>query len=597
MTTRATRGPRRRTVVALAVVFAVLAAFVVRLVDIQVVSADDHVTDSLQVGNLGTTTTVAGNRGSIVDSNGTVLAASTLVYDVQLSPSLIAVVDANTKNPPAYLWAEASDKIAAIIGTTGEQLRADVAARLEEDPASQYLFLESGVNTEQYLKLKELKEEGLAYLAMKSRSVRVYPNGAVAGTMVGFLNGDGEGQYGVERMAGECLAPTDGSQTYRTGKDGVIIPGSQTTTDAVDGGTVQLTLNSDLNWYLQQMIAEEAQRQGAESATVTVVEVKSGKIRAAAEWPSVDPNNVDGTPQDYWKSQIFSKWFEPGSTFKAVTAATIIDQGAADWSTTVTAKSREHFPNGAEINDPFSHPQYTYTLAGALIDSSNVALSKYGTMVSPEVRHDYLAKFGVGQKTAIDFYGELAGQLHPASEWDNQSLYTTTFGQHFTITAAQLASTYQTLANDGQRIDLSLIESCTGADGTVVAADEPAREQVISESTAAQVQRMLENVAVQGGLSERIEVPGYRIATKTGTAQTPDGHGGYKSGVFDVSIVGYAPAEDPEYVVVVTMDEPTKIRNSAATAVAFQKAMTQVLKTYRVQPSTEPMDELLSKFD
>ena len=130
-----------------------------------------------------------------------------------------------------------------------------------------------------------------------------------------------------------------------------------------------------------------------------------------------------------------------------------------------------------------------------------------------------------------------------------------------------------------------------------MAADEPAREQVISESTAAQVQRMLENVAVQGGLSERIEVPGYRIATKTGTAQTPDGHGGYKSGVFDVSIVGYAPAEDPEYVVVVTMDEPTKIRNSAATAVAFQKAMTQVLKTYRVQPSTEPMDELLSKFD
>ncbi|HWV50150.1 MAG TPA: penicillin-binding protein 2 [Microbacterium sp.] len=581
---------------ALAVVLIVLTAFVVRLVDIQVVSADDHVADSLEVGNLGMTTAIAGNRGSIVDSDGTVLAASTLVYDVQLSPSLIEVVDDNDKNPPAYLWAEASERIAAIIGKTGEELRADVAANLEENPESQYLFLKSGLDTEHYLQLKELKDEGLSYLAMKSRSVRVYPNGAVAGTMVGFLNGAGEGQYGVERMAGECLAPTDGSQTYRIGKDGVVIPGSETTTDAVDGGTVQLTLNSDLNWYLQQMIAEEAQRQGAASGTVTVVEVKTGKIRAAAEWPSVDPNDIDATPQDYWKSQIFSTWFEPGSTFKAVTAATLIDQGAADWSTPVTAKSREYFPNGAEINDSFSHPEYTYTLAGALIDSSNVALSKYGQLVSPEVRHDYLAKFGVDQKTAVGFPGEISGELHPTSEWDNQSLYTTTFGHHFTITAARLASTYQTFANDGERIDLSLIESCTHPDGTVVEADAPAHEQVISESTAAQVQRMLENVSVQGGLSERIEVPGYRIATKTGTAQTPNQHGGYKAGLYDVSIAGFAPAEDPEYVVVVTMREPTKLRTSAATATAFQKAMTQVLKTYRVKPSTEPMDELLPKF-
>ncbi|WP_460794882.1 peptidoglycan D,D-transpeptidase FtsI family protein [Microbacterium sp. GXF0217] len=595
MTTRATRGPRRRTVVALAVVLIVLTAFVIRLVDIQVVSADDHVSDSLEVGNLGSTTAIAGNRGSIVDADGTVLAASTLVYDAQLDPFLIDKLENDEKNPPEVPWAEASEKIAAITGQNVDDVRALVSDALAKDPESRYAQLKRGLNTEQYLQLREIGVS--TYLYMAPRSVRVYPNGAVAGTMVGFLNGDGEGQYGVERMAGECLAPTDGSQTYRKGKDGVVIPGSETTTDAIDGGTVQLTLNSDLNWYLQQMVAEEAQRQGAQSATVTVVEVKTGKIRAAAEWPSVDPNNVDGTPSGYWTSQIFSKTFEPGSTFKAVTAATIIDQGVADWSTGVTAESREYFPNGAEINDPFSHPKYNYTLAGALIDSSNVALSKYGEMVSAEVRHDYLAKFGVGQKTSIGLYGEEPGTLHPASEWDNQSLYTTTFGQHFTITAAQLASTYQTFANDGERIDLSLIESCTQADGTVVEADAPEHEQVIEASTAAQVQRMLENVAVQGGLAERIEVPGYRIATKTGTAQTPDGHGGYKSGLYDVSIVGYAPAEDPEYVVVVTMDEPTKLRTSAATATAFQKAMTQVLKTYRVKPSTEPMDELLPKFN
>ncbi|GAB3598726.1 peptidoglycan D,D-transpeptidase FtsI family protein [Microbacterium tumbae] len=595
MTTRATRGPRRRTVVALAVVLAVIAAFVVRLVDIQVVNADDHVDDSLSVGQLGTSTTLAGNRGSIVDAQGTVLASSTLVYDAQLSPSLIEEVDKNTKNPPTYLWAEASERIAAIVGaSTGEELRAAVAANLEKNPDSQYYLLKNGLSTDQYLQLKELE---LPYLAMKPRSVRVYPNGAVAGNIIGFLDGSGEAKYGVERLANECLAAQSGERTYRRGKDGNVIPGSETTTDAVDGGAVELTINSDLNWYLQQMIAEEAQRQGAASATATVVEVKTGKIRAAAEWPSVDPNDIDATPAEYWKSQIFSSTFEPGSTFKAVTAATVIDQGAANWSTSVTAPSREYFDNGAEINDPFPHPVYDYTLAGALIDSSNVALSKYGTMVSPQTRYDYLDAFGVGHRTDIGFPGEESGTLHPVSEWDNQSLYTTTFGQHFTITAAQLAGTYQAIANDGKKIDLSLIESCTGADGAVTESADPESTRVIAEDTAAQLQRMLENVAVQGNLSERIEIPGYRIATKTGTAQTPNGHGGYKSGVYDVSIVGYAPAEDPEYVVVITMDEPTKIRSSAATATAFQKAMTQVLKTYRVQPSTEAREDLLPKFN
>lgn len=594
MTTRATRGPRRRTVVALAVVLAIVTAFVIRLVDIQVVSADDHVADSLNVGNLGTTTTIAGNRGSIVDANGTALASSVLVYDAQLSPSLIAKIDGNTTQPPTHLWEEASELLAAVIGSTGEELRAAVAANLTKDPDSQYYELAKGLNTDQYLQIQELD---LDYLFWDTRSVRVYPNGAVAGTMLGFLDGEGKAQYGVERISNACLAPTDGERTYRRGKAGNIIPGSESTTAAVDGGTVQLTLNSDLNWYLQQMVAEEAQRQGAASATATVIEVKTGKIRAAAEWPSVDPNDIDATDPNYWKSQIFSATFEPGSTFKAVTAATIIDAGAANWSTSVTAASREKFSNGAEVNDPFSHPTYNYTLAGALIDSSNVALSKYGTMVEPQVRHDYLDAFGVGHKTPVGFPGEEPGILHPVSKWDNQSLYTTTFGQYFTITAAQLGSVYQTIANDGERLDLSLVESCTLADGTVVDAGEPKSTQVVAESTATQVQRMLENVAVQGGLSERIEVPGYRIATKTGTAQTPDPRGGYKAGLYDVSIVGYAPAEDPEYVVVITMDEPTKVRSSAATATAFQKAMTQVLKTYRVEPSTEPMDDLLPKFN
>jgi len=591
MTTRATRGPRRRTVVALAVILAMLAAFVVRLVDIQVVSADEHVAQSLT--KIGAGNKIAGQRGSILDSGGTVLAASVMVYDAQLSPKVIMQLE---DKDPKLPWAEAADKIAAVTGQTGDEVRALVSDALAEDSESQYAPLKKSLTTEQYIELRDLRRDNnLAYLHFDPRETRVYPNGAVAGNILGFLDNTGTAQAGIEQVGEECLAPTDGEESYRTGANGVVIPGSERTVEAINGGSVELTINSDLQWYLQQMVGEEAQKQGAKGGTVTVVEVKTGKIRAAAEWPSLDPNDLDASTPETRASEIFHHDFEPGSTFKAITAAAAIEGAGLTPLSTVSASSRETFPNGAVINDAFTHPAYNYTLAGGLIDSSNVALSKFGTMVSPDVRYDYLQRFGVGQKV-LDFPSEVEGILHPVDEWDSQSLYTTTFGQYYTVTAAQLAGAYQAIANGGEKIDLSLVESCTGADGTVVKPEAPEHQQIIKEQTAAELTRMLENVAVQGGNADRIQVPGYRVTSKTGTAQVSDNNGGYKAGVYYTSMVGFAPVDDPQYVVVVTLDEPTKVVSSAATASAFQKAMTQVMKTYRVMPSSVPMDELLPKF-
>lgn len=600
MTTRATRGQRRRSVVLLAVILAVIAAFMFRLVDIQIVQASDHVAEGVNDGNLGTTRTIAGARGDITDTNGTVLASSVLVYDSQLDPKLIQDFEeeSNPKKKPEMGWPEASEKIAEIVGLTGDEVRELVGKKLEQDRNSRYVKLVNGLSTQQYLALRDLVlDDGLAYIATKSRSVRVYPNGAVAGTAIGFLDGSGKAQYGVERMQDKCLAAENGELSYLRGQGGIKIPGSERITPAVDGGTVQLTINSDLNWYLQQMIAEETQKQGAQAGTVTVVEVKTGKIRAMAEYPSVDPNDINTVKPKYWMSRIFADSYEPGSTFKAITAASVINEGAATELTTVSAPDRKNFSNGAFVKDPFRHPVYQYTFAGALIDSSNVSLSQFGTMIPKEKRYEYLKKFGVGQKTAVDFHAEQSGVVHDPKKWGPQGLYTTTFGQAFTVTPAQLAGAYQAVANDGKKVDLSLVESCTMPDGTVVEADKPKSEQVVTAETAQTVQRMLENVAVQGSLSKTVEVPGYRIGIKTGTAQKSDGKGGYKKGgVYFTNMAGFAPAEDPQFVVLVTLDEPTKIRNSGATAVAFQKAMTQVLKTYRVTPSSQPMDELLPKF-
>jgi len=585
MSTRAERSPRRRTVVALMAVVAVLVAFVVRLVDIQVVNADEHMSDAQAMGLAGERT-LYGNRGTIVDADGTVLASSTQLYDMQIDPLLATTMERISEDGTTKEIVPFSDYAAQIASITGQdraEVEQIVTDALEADPGSRFAYLKRGITTAQYMKLAEL---GLPFIAFTPQPSRIYPNGAVAGNLVGFMSSDGEPLAGYELLQNECLAGRNGVETFQKSPNGVRIPGTETVDPAEDGGTLKLTIDADLQWYLSEMIAEETQRMEALSGTVTVVEVATGAVRAAAEFPSVDPNDVLASDPADRGSRIFRTTFEPGSTFKPITAAMLLEEGAATPTSREWAAGHEEFANGAVINDPFQHAAYHYTLAGALIDSSNVAVSKFGDRLSPEVRQDYLERFGVGTPTAIGFQGEEPGVLHDASTWDNQTRYTTTFGQAFTVTVPQVVSAYQTIANHGVKMPLRLVESCTKADGTVIEPDVPEPERIVSEQTAADTALMVENVALQGSVAEQIEVPGYRIAAKTGTAQKPAPGGGYKDNLYFTSIVGFAPAENPEYVVMVTLDEPTKVRGSAATAQAMQKAMTQVLKHYRVMPSS-----------
>ncbi|GAA2536932.1 penicillin-binding protein 2 [Microbacterium mitrae] len=589
MTTRATRTPRRRTSVALLLIFAIIAAFTIRLIDIQVVKADEY-TDAFRNARLAQGSVLYGTRGEIVDMDGAVLASTSVEYETMLDPSIVKdyeVYYGDDKEPTIVTWEMARAKIAAATDMT----EAEVQTALENAPSPQWAPVKSGLTTQQYLDLRAI---GVPYIASVPTEKRVYQNGAVGGNIIGFTGSDGAPLAGIELMEDACLSATNGATTYEVGGSGEIIPGSLETKPAVDGGTVQLTLDADLQWYMQQMITEEVGIQGAKYGSVLVVESKTGKIRAAAEYDTVDSNNAVGASGT---SKLFNDQKEPGSTFKAVTAAMIMQERVATPMTSVWASGYETFENGAAVGDAFSHESYHYTLAGALIDSSNVAVSKFGTMLSPEKRYEWLQKFGIGETTNVNFLGESVGVLHPAENWDNQTIYASTFGQSFTVTAPQVASAYQIFANGGVKQPLQLVESCTGADGTVVKPDVPEPERILDEDVAADMSLMIENVAEQGGVADLIRVPGYRIAAKTGTAQTYDpATGGYKANVYDTSIVGFAPADDPEYVVMISLEEPTRVTSSTATAPAFQKAMTQVLKNYRVMPSESPLPELLPKF-
>ncbi|SBS74047.1 penicillin-binding protein 2 [uncultured Microbacterium sp.] len=592
MTTRATRSPRRRTVVALAVVLGILAAFVIRLVDIQVVNANDHIADSREYAT-GASVTLYGARGAIVDTSGNVLATSTVLYDVGIDPLLAVegldekdadgdVVQGEDGKPVKVTWPELAAQIAEVTGQSAADVEAIVVDSLTEQSGDRFEYVKRYVSTEEYRALADL---GIPYLSFEQHPSRTYPDGAVAGNLIGFVGSDGTPLEGLEDLQNSCLAATDGTRSYQRGADGVIIPGTESVTPAVDGGTLALTIDRDLQWYMQQLIAEETERLRAGWGGIMVVEVATGKIRAAAETATVDPNDPGASEPEDRASRLLRYSYEPGSTFKPVTAATAIEQAGLTPGSTVVAPDRIEFPNGAVINDSEHHATQNMTLTGGLVNSSNVAMSQFGTQVDPETRLEYLQRFGVGQGTALNWSGEPKGTFLPTEDWDSQTYYTTTFGQAFTVTVPQVASVYQTIANGGVREPLSLVESCTRADGSVIEPDLPEPERIIKKSTAQQVGLMLENVFAQGTLADDIKIAGYRMAGKTGTAQVSDGKGGYKDNLYFTSLVGYAPAEDPEYVVIGVFDEPEKVRMSSANRSVFKKAMTQVLTHYRIMPS------------
>jgi cell division protein FtsI (penicillin-binding protein 3) len=253
---------------------------------------------------------------------------------------------------------------------------------------------------------------------------------------------------------------------------------------------------------------------------------------------------------------------------------------------TVPAIYTHDLPKGDYIADSFSHGTMRLTPAGILELSSNVGISVESQRLKPQVRHDYMAKFGIGSKTAVDFNGESAGLLHPASQWDAVTNRTVEFGQGVSATSVQVAQTFATLANHGVREPATLVEGCKEPDGTVI--DKPSAKpvRVVSPQAADETVKMLRSVVTGGPIGPLLKIPGYQLSVKTGTAQVPSTNGTGYTNKFILSVAGMAPANNPKYVVLVTFG-PTTMGTSAGAAPAFTKVMTEVLKKYRVEPSTQ----------
>lgn len=571
-----TRRSRARISIVVVVIFAIVATFTSRLVDIQLVQASELNAQSLSKRAQELTT--YGTRGEIVDANGAVLAGSVERYDIEASPrNALTRSDAVTSVP------EAVGRIAVI---TGQDPTAMMAV-ITEDPESDFAYLAKGVTYEQFVAVRELD---IPWVYYGLRPSRTYPNGAVAGNLVGFIGTDGP-QAGLELSEDECLASTNGSAIYEKGEDGVQLPGSLVTTvEPKNGGSLSLSIDRDLQFYVQQRMAQSYATLGAEWVTAVVMRVSDGHLMAVADYPSVDPNNVDGVPNTALGSRAFSWAYEPGSTMKAITAAALLDAGVATPTTQITAPGRLYLSDGGFIKDSFAHDDLRYTLAGALVDSSNTAISLLSDLLPAEKRYEYITDFGFNSETEVGFTGESEGLVHPAENWDERTNYAVQFGQGLSVTSVQMASAYQALANGGVRMPVTLVTGCTLPDGTITQLPSTEGTRVVSESAADQTVEMLEKVVTNGWASADLSIPGYRVGAKSGTAEVAE------NGVYGdkavISFAGMAPADNPQFVVVVTAGIPSSIYSSGDIASSFHDVMAQALTQFRVTPSTAPAPDI-----
>jgi len=578
------RSTRRRLTATVLAIMCVVGLFVGRLVDIQVVSAEELNKESLGKRSINLIEYAA--RGEIVDTNGKILADSVDRFDIIASPKLVKETFKRKGADGVTVKIPFMQGVNELAEVTGED-PVELVKLLTTDPTSDYVLLAKAQTLDVLDEVKALK---IPFVFNQVRPSRTYPSGAVAGNLVGFMGTDGA-QEGVEYAYDSCLKNVNGTSTYERSSDGVRLPGSTVTTkEKKDGGTIKLSIDSDFQFYVQQVMAARAQELGADWATAVVVRVSDGHIMAMSDYPSVDPNNVDAANGKALGSGAFNTPYEPGSTMKPLTAAMLLDAGRITQTTEVNVPGALYTEGGGRIKDSFSHGDLHYTTAGIITNSSNIGISILSERMTPQERREYFLKFGLSQKTAVEFPGESTGlipRLNANGQWgDAITTYALSFGQAMQTTSAQVASAYQTLGNNGVRLPLTLVEGCQQADGTVT--DLPATEgiRVVSDKAATQTVQMMENVVTQGWLSSTLQIPGYRVAAKTGTAQVAE-NGRYGDD-YTISVAGLIPAEAPEYAVVVTFGKPDTMKTSGAAAPTFKKIMTQVIKTFRVTPSTKP---------
>lgn len=543
-----------------AVIFVLLLVAGVQLFNLQVPKAAGLRAEA--AGQLKVTDVQKAVRGSIVDRNDDKLAFTIEARALTFQPVKVRKMleEARAKSEEAP---DPKQRLAEIAG--------EVAARLNNKPDAKTV-LKKLMSNETFVYLARAVDPVVSdaittkfpEVGAERQDIRQYPGGALAANVVGGIDWDGHGLLGLEDSMDAVLSGTDGSVTYDRGSDGVVIPGSyRNRHDAVDGATVQLTLDDDIQFYVQQQVQMAKDASGAKNVSAVVLDAKTAEVLAMSNDNTFDPSQDIGR-QD--KRQIgnlpVSSPFEPGSVNKIVTAAAAIENGLTTPDEVLQVPGSINM-GGVTVNDAWNHGTDPYTTTGVFGKSSNVGTLMLAQRIGPERYAEMLRKFGLGQRTGVGLPGESAGLVPPIHQWSGSSFSNLPIGQGLSMTLLQMAGMYQAIANDGVRIPPRILKATIAADGTRTEEPRPEGVQVVSAQTARTVRNMFRAIVqrdpmgVQQGTGPAAAVEGYQIAGKTGTAQQINpACGCYYSDVYWITFAGIATVDDPRYVIGIMMDAP-----------------------------------------
>jgi cell division protein FtsI (penicillin-binding protein 3) len=567
---------RIRKVVAIALV--ILMLFSLRLIDLQAVRAAGFVERAQN--ELTKSGTLLAPRGTIYDINGIELARSVSAINIAVDQLLI--------NDPQT----AANLVAPILGVTPEQLEPELTGvrryvLIAKDVAPA-IWLEVNATISAYNSSVMSESDGITKRIggfVPERSfIRDYPSGPLTASLVGIINDQGVGASGIESSLNPMLSGVNGKYLYANGR-GSIIPGSQQIqVEAKSGTSIRLTIDRDVQWVAQNAINQAVTSSRAQSGTVVVMDPKTGHILAQASAPTFDPNNSKSITLEKLNNPSVQEVFEPGSTGKVITVAAALEEKKIRPDTIFT------IPYSMKIYDrTFSdhekHPTVKMTTTKMLAVSSNTGSIQVGQMLGKNTLYDYLRKFGIGESTNSKLPGESAGILHPVKDWSGVSLPTISFGQGYSLTAMQATSVFATIANNGVRVNPTILAGVVDQSGRYTPAKTNEGLRVLSDQTAAEMRLMMEGVVSSTGTAPSAAIDGYRVAGKTGTAQRYNSRCGCYSG-YTASFIGFAPADEPKFVISVTIQDPKGLHWGGLLAgPVFKKVMSFVLQNERVKPT------------
>ncbi|WP_338037399.1 penicillin-binding protein 2 [Nocardioides zeae] len=558
--------------IGLVLIAMVVSLFAARLVQLQGIDPGQYAAMAAERGTR--TVTLPAARGDIVDRDGDPIAVSVTGLMVIADPSL-------TSDEAPQIARILADGLGVDYFSTLDRLRTD---------GSRYEYIARRVPATTALDaVAAVKEAGLGGVYTEQDPVRDYPAGEVAANLVGFMGTD-EALYGLERTFDPLLAGEDGSATYQVSGGNRLPRGESSTVEPTDGSDLRLTIDRDVQWYVQQVLRETVDGSGGESGVAIVQDTRTGEILALADYPTYDAREPLEADESDLGSRALSDVYEPGSVEKALTMAALIDAGKVTPETRITVPSHLE-RQGRRIGDYWEHDTLRLTLAGVLAKSSNIGTVLANDAFSSDELHDYLTAFGLGQPTNVGVRGEASGILPPAADWTQMEHDRIAFGQSLSVNALQMISAVNAIANGGVYVSPSLVEGeATTADGLEVGTDTTTTRRVVSEEAAAETAEMMERVVdPDAGVAPGAQVEGYRVAGKTGTAQRAV-DGGYDG--TSVSFAGFAPADDPRFTVYVVVHDPASGGGGSVAGPAFSQIMSHVLRTYAVAPTGTPPSDL-----